>query len=349
MIYINDIKKPHQKLTMDITTIKEQQKKENLARAIETRDMNRKKDKFNNFTHTEHKRNKSEQKLYLLLKDDQRNNIKLICEVLGLNIEFFQYWFNKNHRLYMANIEPVIKWVILKAPEDGIEPEGITAKNIDEIHIIINETEYRKKTVQAIATELYPIKPIEEVEPIKTVEPIKEVDPIDILLKVAISDNNDDPPTFKPIEAMNEKEKQRAYKIITAKNDVINDYITDRLNPDTTKPIKSTAIEDIQDVEIIHKKTIEETADALAVMTPSEKVEFAKNTLKKLSLKAPKLKQTKPQKKAEACRITETIKKIDSEFLEAIEQVKNPEGNKPYFINDGECCQKSRNGWGCKC
>lgn len=41
------------------------------------------------------------------------------------------------------------------------------------------------------------------------------------------------------------------------------------------------------DVEIIHKKTIEETAEALAHMTPAEKVEFAKNALKKLSNNRP--------------------------------------------------------------
>jgi hypothetical protein len=88
---------------MDIATMKEEQKKVNAQNAIILKAMNRKKDKFNFFTLTEHKRNKAEQKLYLLLNDDQKQDIKLICDVLGLNMDFFNYWNGRNHKIYISN------------------------------------------------------------------------------------------------------------------------------------------------------------------------------------------------------------------------------------------------------
>ena len=91
---------------MDIATMKEEQKKVNAQNAIILKAMNRKKDKFNFFTLTEHKRNKAEQKLYLLLNDDQKQDIKLICDVLGLNMDFFNYWNGRNHKIYISNNNP---------------------------------------------------------------------------------------------------------------------------------------------------------------------------------------------------------------------------------------------------
>ena len=83
--------------------MKEEQKKINAQNAIILKAMNRKKCKFNFFTHSDHKRNKAEQKLYLLLNEEQKQDIKLICDVLGLNMDFFNYWNGKNHKIYMTN------------------------------------------------------------------------------------------------------------------------------------------------------------------------------------------------------------------------------------------------------
>jgi len=222
---------------MDITTMKEEQKKVNAQNAIILKAMNRKKYKFNFFTHSDNKRNKAEQKLYLLLNDDQKQDIKLICDVLGLNMDFFNYWNGRNHKIYMTHINP-IQWVILKAPADGIEPEGITIKTLSEIEAILKPQP-------------------QQIDPHATIEALTE------------------------------------------------------------EPAEPTATG--EDVEIIHKKTIEETAEALANMTPAEKVEFAKNAIKKLSLETPKLKRSK------------AIKKLDEE-KDRKEKEANDAYNKAYKL-----------------
>lgn len=248
MICINTIKKQNQKsqskFTMAINIMKEEQKKVNAQNAIILKSMNRKKCKFNFFTHSDHKRNKAEQKLYLLLNEEQKQDIKLICGVLGLNMDFFNYWHGRNHKIYMSNNNPII-WVILKAPADGIEPEGITIKTISEIEAILT-----------------PHPP-----------------------QIGASED-------KPAEATATETEE-------------------------DKPAEATATEEDagDDVEIIHKKTIEETEEALKNMTPAEKVAFAKHTLKILTLETPKLKRSKVIKKLDDAEKIEKDKREQEAYL----------------------------------
>jgi len=265
---------------MDIATMKEEQKKVNAQNAIILKAMNRKKDKFNNFTLTEHKRNKAEQKLYLLLNDDQKQDIKLICDVLGLNMDFFNYWNGRNHKIYMTHNKP-IKWIIYKAPADGIEPEGITIKTISEI--------------EAILTPHPPPIGASEETPPETTKTIKSTE-------------------------TEEATQPEAESIATNEE---------------AKPAEATATEtagDPQDVEIIHKKTIEETADALKNMTPAEKVAFAKHTLKILTLETPKVKRSKAIKKLDEAEKLEKDKREKEAYIKLKEQEANEQYNKAYKL-----------------
>lgn len=250
--------------------MKEEQKKINAQNAILLKSMNRKKYKFNCFSHSVNKRNRAEQKLYALLNEEQKQDIKLICDVLGLNMDFFNYWNGQNHKIYMTHNKP-IKWAILKAPADGIEPPAFIIKTISEIEEILTQSAPHA-IIEAPTTENPPEDPVME----KTAE----------------------------------------------------------------KPAEVTATG--EDVEIIHKKTIEETEEALKHMTPAEKVAFAKHTLKILTLETPKIKKSKAIKQLSEFEKIEKDKREQEAYL----KLKNEQ---PYFINDGECCQKSRNGWGCNC
>jgi len=248
---------------MDINTMKEEQKKLNAQNAIILKSMNLKKNKFNWFHFTVgHKRNKAEQKLYLLLNDDQKQDIKLICDVLGLNMDFFNYWNGRNHKIYMTRNNP-IHWAILKAPADGIEPAEFIIKTISEIETILTPLDDHVEATQpeGIAT--------------------------------------------------NEE----------------------------AKPTEATATDEgaTQDVEIIHKKTIDETAEALAHMDPAEKVEFAKNALKKLSLEAPKVKKSKAIKKLGEAKAEKEWQKLDDILTKAEEKYKaNPTEEKPIYPKEYE-------------
>jgi hypothetical protein len=90
--------------------------------------------------------------------------------------------------------------------------------------------------------------------------------------------------------------------------------------------------EDPQDVEIIHKKTIEETEEALKNMTPAEKVAFAKHTLKILTLETPKVKRSKAIKKLDEVEKLEKDKREKEAYIKLKEQEANEQYNKAYKL-----------------
>jgi len=123
---------------MNIQDLKLQEKRQNIIKAIETKKFNRKIHKFNNFNEVDNKRNKAENRLYNLLDGENRKKFNFICEVLNLDLQFFNECEEKGYKL--CNNKEYNKYGLVKC--FNINSENFTTYKMSEIaNLYINDEE----------------------------------------------------------------------------------------------------------------------------------------------------------------------------------------------------------------
>jgi hypothetical protein len=158
-------------------------------------------------------------------------------------MDFFNYWHGRNHKIYMSNNSP-INWVILKAPADGIEPEGITIKTISEIEAILTTEEDATKSIKSTATEAEEdgTATSEEDKPAEATATEEEED-VEIIHKKTIEETEEALKNMTPAE-----------KVAFAK------HTLKILTLETPKLKRSKAIKKLDDAEKIEKDKREQEA-----------------------------------------------------------------------------------------
>ena len=116
---------------MDVEDMSTQKKQENKLKGIATKSLNLKIWKFNNFSESNHKRNKAEQKLYLLLNDEQKNDFNYICQVLAFGLAFFQECYNDQFILTYSAKQNI--YYISKGLNNNEEYKDLKLFTIEEI------------------------------------------------------------------------------------------------------------------------------------------------------------------------------------------------------------------------
>ena len=117
---------------MDVEDMSTQKKQENKLKGIATKSLNLKIWKFNNFNiESINKRNKAEQKLYLLLNEEQKNNFIYICQVLAFGLAFFQECYDNQFILTYSAKQNI--YYIMKGLNKNEEDSDLKLFTLEEI------------------------------------------------------------------------------------------------------------------------------------------------------------------------------------------------------------------------
>ena len=116
---------------MDVEDMSTQKKQENKLKGIATKSLNLKIWKFNNFNSESNKRNKAEQKLYMLLNEEQKNNFIYICQVLAFGLAFFQECYDNQFILTYSAKQNI--YYIMKGLNKNEEDSDLKLFTLEEI------------------------------------------------------------------------------------------------------------------------------------------------------------------------------------------------------------------------